>query len=674
MTTALLLTLAAVTAHPTPPATPHSAPDSAGLRLASVLTDHMVVQREQPVTLWGWAAPGSHVTATADGRSASATADEHGRWSLELDPLPAGGPYAITVAAGDRTETLDDVLSGDVWLASGQSNMEWPLQNTDRGAESIAAADIPGLRLLTVGRAQPAEPAPDITTRGWAVSAPGSASGFSAVGFHFGRLLHEELGVPIGVINASWGGSPVESWMPERALREAGRYSAILGRMEAYNAAAANAAAGAQAAQQNWAAFIGELYASGADLGEGYEAAGLDDGAWPEIPVPGRWETTVAPDLDGIVWFRRTIDLPAAWEGKPARLALGAIDDFDQTFVNGVAVGGTDPSVPNAYQRRREYDVPPGVLRAGKNVVAVRVIDVSGGGGFSGSGEDLRLTGDGLEPVALDGRWRYAVAADAEAEGWPSPPWILPGSLDPMYRPVAMYNGMIAPITPLPIRGVIWYQGETNTGRSEQYRHLFPLFIESWREAFGNPDLPVLFVQLANYMQRAEQPGESGWAELRDAQAAALALPKTGMATAVDLGEADDIHPRNKLDVARRLAANALAIEYGRDVPHRGPTPAEIAFEGREARVRFEHAAGLTTGDGRPPQGFALAERGKPFRRAEARIEGDTVVLTAEGVEHPAEIRYAWADNPDVNLYNEHGFPATPFRTDERPMVTAGRE
>jgi sialate O-acetylesterase len=417
-----------------------------------------------------------------------------------------------------------------------------------------------------------------------------------------------------------------------------------------------------------------------ADPGNKGEAAGFADPArdregWKKMRLPGLLESA-GLDVDGVVWFRREVLIPAAWAGQDLSLSLGAIDDFDTTYFNGERVGATGTETPNSYMAPRRYRVPGRLVRAGANVVAVRVYDRMGGGGFSGG--DLSLTpagGPKQEPLALAGEWDYkpefvVPGARIDFSTQPQPPG--PRNHN---NPTVLYNAMIAPLTPFHIRGAVWYQGESNAGRAHQYRTLFPAMINDWRRAWRDEGgFPFYFVQLANWRPARPEPSESDWAELREAQFLTMRrVPRTGMAVAIDIGDPADIHPRNKLDVGLRLARWARRQTYGQRIVPSGPLYVSHGVEGERVRVRFEHAAGLKTRDGSAPKGFAVAGADRKFVWAEARIEGDAVVVWSPRVPRPVAVRYAWADSPACNLYNGAGLPASPFRTDDWPGVTDGR-
>lgn len=641
------------------------------LRVARVFGDGVVLQRGAPIPVWGWGAPGARVTVTLGGRTAHAVVDASGRWRATLPARPAGGPLTLGVASGDARLAVRDVLVGDVWVAAGQSNMEWPLAMAQHGAEDVAAANDPRLRQFKVPVAWAERPADDVAGGAWTPADPAHAGAFSAVAYHTARELRRSPAlrdVPIGIVNASWGGSAIETWLapaaqglgpdgPARAL------AAERARLDSVGAALR--------------ARLPDLPARdpGATTGPGsWAAPELDDAAWTPLRVPRDWESQGLAGLDGVVWYRTAFTLTAEEAAQGARLLLGRVDDDDVTWVNGVEVGRT-----TGYMAERAYAVPAGVLRAGRNVLAVRVVDHGGGGGIVGAPTPPRLAlAAGTRPLAEGWRARVgAVTANMDGQ-----------RLNKV--PALAYHAMVHPLLPFPVRGVLWYQGESNANGPEQaaaYRASFASLVRSWRGAWGRGApgaLPFLWVQLPNFGRPDTVPvARPGWAVLRESMTAALALPRTGQAITIDVGEADDIHPRNKRDVGHRLGLVARRVAYGEAVLASGPTyRAHRVADGR-VTLTFDHvggglavrgtagATGATTAldgtDGAPVGGFTIAGADGRFVRAEARLAGRGVVVWSDRVPRPVAVRYAWADNPaDATLYNRDGLPAAPFRTDAR--------
>ncbi len=644
----------------------------ATVRLPALVGSHMVLQRDRPVPVWGWAAPGERVSVTFRGKTYAASApDASGRWQATLPATPAGGPYVLTVK-GQNTLALTDVLVGDVWLASGQSNMQMPVQDRPGGyqpvqnaTQEIAAATWPNIRFFTATQTVAYRPQAEVAGTGWLVCSPATVAQLSAVAYFFGRDLYKQYKVPVGLLVSSWGGTPAEAWVSAEGLRSLPEFGPRVAEF-------AQKTTDLQADQLAYAAKQREQLRNIRQYDKGYLPGGqtwaaptFDAHAWPTMPVPGAWEGQ--PGLatyDGVIWLRKEVDLPTSLAGQPLTLSLGEIDDADSTYFNGVRVGAT-----NGYNLARRYPVPAALARPGRNVITVRVVDTGGGGGFTGEAAALTLSGAG-KTLPLAGPWQYQVGL-APADQ-PQPP--VPGGGE--HAPTALYNGMIAPLQSFALKGVIWYQGESNTDRAAQYRTLFPALIADWRQRWGQPELPFLGVQLASYMAAQPEPGPSAWAELREAQALALRAPGTGLATAIDIGEAGDIHPRNKQEVGRRLALAARRVAYGdKAVVASGPTYASMSPAGAAIRVKFSQlGSGLAVKEGAALQGFAVAGADQQFHWATARVVGSEVEVQSPAVPQPQAVRYDWADNPSGNLTNKEGLPALPFRTDAWPLTTAGRK
>ena len=621
--------------------------------LHPLFTDHVVLQRDVPVPVWGWAEPGQRVKVELAGQSVETTVDPQGKWLARLGPYPAGGPHVLTVT-GPKSAEVQDILVGDVWICSGQSNMEWPLGGAIRAREETAKANHPRIRLFTVPRKVAIEPTSTVDAS-WEVCTPESATRFSAVGYFFGRELQRELGVPIGLIHSSWGGTVAEAWASAGALESMDDFKRAVAQVRAEKADAGKLPGRFEQAMAAW----WKKNDPGSAEQPAWSDPKFDANAWKAMKLPGNWEQRGLPDFDGIAWFRKEVDLPESWDGKSVTLSLGAVDDRDTTFLNGVEVGHM-----NDWNARRNYKVPAGVAKSGRNLIAVRVLDTSGLGGFAGDPKamNLALVGDDkAEPISLAGDWSYK--ASTPMDELSSPPETTGNTPN---RVTVLYNGMIAPLKPFPIKGAIWYQGESNASRAAQYRRLLPTMIRDWRAAFEVGDFPFYIVQLANYMDVRKAPANSQWAELREAQyLTTKALPNVGLALAIDIGEAKDIHPRNKQDVGRRLALNALATAYGKDVESSGPVYKSKEVKGNAVKLTFDHlGGGLVAKGGEKLEGFAIAGEDGKFAWADAVIDGDAVVVSSPKVEKPANVRYAWADNPACNLYNQAGLPAVPFRTD----------
>jgi sialate O-acetylesterase len=636
----------------------------AEVKVDALIGDHMIVQRDRPVRVAGTAAPGEGVTATLAAGKATTKADANGRWTLSLPALAAGGPFTLRIK-GANVLTFTDVWAGEVWVASGQSNMELPLQRTKGGADA-AALGCSGLRLFTVANPPAAAPATKVGGE-WRACDAASAVGFSAAAFHFGREVHRALGVPVGIVQASVGGTPAEAWTPREALRAEATLAPMV---EALDRAMADSALHDELTKKLAAWEAKNFHQDQANRGEklGYARAG--GGRWSTMEIPQLWETA-GLTVDGAIWFRREVTVPETWAGAELALSLGAIDDFDVTYWNGERVGATGAETPMYWSAPRRYVVPARLVKAGRNVIAVRVFDHFGNGGFAGTPAQVNLkrtTADGEPALPLAGTWSYKIERKLKpaVADWNTRPKLL-GTDDPA-SPTVLWNAMVAPLAGTPIAGVIWYQGESNVERAAQYRTLFPIMIRGWRAAWGDPKLPFLFVQLPNFKEPdVKLPlGESAWADLREAQALALREARTAMAVTVDIGDAHDIHPREKQEVGRRLALAALKAVYGRDVIASGPLFAAAIRDGATIKVRFTNvASGLTTSDGAPPKGFLIAAADRVWKRADARIEGGAVIVSSAEVAEPVAVRYGWANDPAATLRNQADFPAAPFRTDD---------
>ncbi|NOX96582.1 MAG: sialate O-acetylesterase [Nitrospirae bacterium] len=650
---------------------------SADVRLPALFSDNMVLQRQKPVHVWGTADPGERITVNLLDRKATATADDNGRWETTLASFPAGGPYQLTVR-GKNTISLNNVMVGDVWIASGQSNMHMNLKRSFNAEQEIASAKNTNIRLFTVPYLTSTKEEPDVVGN-WVVCSPQTVPDFSAAAYFFGRKLQEELKVPIGLIHASRGGTPAELWISREGLEA--------------NPALKEDVQKQVLSKEKYKEALGKYVLSITEfmkktfpraevntLAAGWQKSEFDDSTWPEIKLPSTLEDSSAKlDIDGIIWFRKTIYLPDVNKREKPILSLGMIDDFDVTYVNGKLVGYTGPETIKPWKVKRNYIINPGILKTGRNVIAVRLTDLGQSGGFVGQAKDLRLVyrgGKERKQLSLAGNWKYAIEVKTIVDTLKRPRMLVNQK---NYRPPnILFNAMIHPLLPYPIRGVIWYQGESNTGRAYAYRTLFPALIRDWRARWGQGDFPFYFVQLANFFRHqpgkpipAEafptEPQDSTWAELREAQLITLlTVPKTGMAVTIDIGEANNIHPRNKQDVGKRLALIALAREYGKDIIYSGPIYASMKREGKEIRLTFKHlGSGLVTKDGEDLKGFAIAGKDCKFAWAKARIEGPSVVVWNDKVPDPIAVRYAWGNSPTCNLFNEEGLPASPFRTDD---------
>ena len=633
---------------------------AAKITLPAIFTDNMVLQQQSDVKIWGKAKPGKTVKVTTswNGKTYEVRAGESGHWRATVSTPAAGGPYTVTVSDGKPVE-LKNVLIGEVWLCSGQSNMEMRIADRVLNYEQAMqqAGRYKNIRLLHIDNTTSPAPLDEAAVRhgGWQECSGENIADFSAVGYFFGRELNENLDVPVGLIESCWGGTYAESWTSAGALAEIPWFRPRIEKVKQIP----------HSPEERTRMFYDDIDAWREQMMQAEQAfeqgravwaeASFDDSSWGEIAVPGFVQDQGLDGFSGFMWVRKTVDIPAAWAGKELTLTLSAIDDNDFTYFNGVEVGHTEGCLA-----LRSYKIPASLVKAGKATVAVRVMDTGGKGGIFGDPEGIALCKSDTEKLPLAGAWKYKVSLGlGEAPDMP-----VNTATEPNY-PTFLYNAMINPLVDYAIRGAIWYQGEANVARAAQYRDLLPLMIHDWRQQWGYA-FPFYIVQLPNYMKAQEGPEESDWAELREAQKHTLRLENTGMAVTIDVGDGDDLHPKNKPEVGRRLALIARAQTYGERIPCSGPVYDSYGIEGNTIRIRFSHTdGGLKTSDGGAVRGFYIAGADHEFHAADAVVEGDTVVVSSKEVRFPVAVRYAWANNPVCNLYNGAGLPAGPFRTDD---------
>lgn len=661
--------------------------------LPSVFGDHMVLQRDKEVRIWGKAEPEESVavqlqrTDLTDQKvyAVLEVADQNGHWEVMLPAHKAEGVWRLLIEGQDkRVITFNDIVFGEVWVASGQSNMSWTVARSANPDEEIADSANDQVRMWTAHRTVETEPADDVPGS-WQVASPKTTGEFSAVAYYFARKLQKDLGVPVGILHSSWGGTPVEAWTRRGKLEQIDWAQPILERFDAAVKTYPKAKREYDKAYKRWQ----ETRNGPKNTGEsaGYAKPDFDDSDWQAMDLPQAWEKA-GINKDGVMWFRKTIQLPDGWAGNDLKLSLGPIDDGDTTYINGTKVGHTDASVRGGWQIPRLYNVPAKLVRNNTIVLAVRVVDLSGAGGIWGKPEQLTLTRADAqgESLSIAGEWRYLFAQAIDASNRPTRhPGTLFGPEHP-HAPAGLFNGMIAPILPYTIRGAIWYQGEGNASRAEQYEKLFPGMIEDWRKQWDQGDFPFLFVQLANYRKPTDKVVDPDWAHLRDAQLKTLReVKKTGMAVTIDIGDANDIHPKNKQDVGKRLARWALVDTYGKaEVVKSGPIyqGLEVLPQNGVAFVQFNNFGSELVVRGDRLKGFTIAGEDGKFVVADAELASQdfdrhrvsVVKVWSDRVKQPVAVRYAWEDNPDeANLYNEAGLPASPFRTDDFKGPTDGR-
>ncbi|CAN5454825.1 sialate O-acetylesterase [soil metagenome] len=633
------------------------------MTIAAIFTDGMVLQQGIRVPVWGTANPGVIVTVRFVGQEVFGVADPAGKWMAHLHPVESSSlPASLEIVSSEGENlSLTDVLVGEVWVCSGQSNMEWPVRESNDSAAEITAAEHPQIRLFTVPLRPSSSQREDLGGVRWCRCSPQTVASFSAAGYFFGLELHRKLQVPIGLINSSVGGTYAESWTSREQLLAQASLRHLVEDLE-------RDITRFERRKPEWVREMAALVERTTDTGNTGHSKGWADldeplgGDWLDMTLPGSWQSW-GLNHSGILWFRKTVELPVSWEGQDLSVSLGAADKSDTTYFNNEQIGSiTMDDRSDAWSLVRTYPVPGRLVKAGRNVIAVRVHSEKFAGGMTGPAQLMEISCPAMGDetvVSLAGAWRYAVEANYGLIRVPEEPL----SADHQNAPCSLFNGMIAPLVPFALRGFIWYQGEANADRAQQYQILLPALIRSWRRAWGLGDVPFYFVQLANYLARSAKPSESTWAELREAQRLTLAVPNTGMAVAIDIGEADNIHPRNKQDVGLRLAFNALHQTYGRrEVVPCGPLFRSMTREGAFLRLAFDFVADRLVCRGEELRGFALAGENGLFAWATAKIEGDHIVVSHPDIPFPLAVRYAWADNPEVNFYNSAGLPASPFQ------------
>jgi sialate O-acetylesterase len=617
----------------------------ANLALHPLFSDHAVLQREMAVPVWGTAEPGVAIKVKIADQTVETKADDEGNWQVRLNPMEAGGPYELTVSDGETTLERSDILFGEVWICSGQSNMEWPMVGGTgpvvNGEAELAKAHRPNLRHFSVLRATAFKPQSSIAGE-WQVSSPTAAIKFSAVAYFFGRDLLEELDVPIGLIKSAWGGTRAEAWTPAAGVSKFEAFQEELAKVQAEDADEALERFSKQKLNDWYNTFDKGLN------GSTWAATKLRKKGWKSINVPGAWEEQGYPGLDGVFWYRKSFELSADELNKELTLKLGVVDYFDTIWLNGELIGGSE-----GLMHEREYQIPSKLLKE-KNVLAVRVLDGGNSGGILGGESTVGIYNEGMYSplVDLSGEWLGRVSNSLDKTD-PVPN----GRTNLQHTVTVLYNGMIAPLIPYAMRGVIWYQGESNASRAHQYRELFPTMISEWRKEWKLGDFPFLYVQIA--------PHKGQIPEIREAQFLTLdRSANTAMAVITDNGNAEDIHPLNKEPVGERLALAARALAYGEDIEYSGPLFSGLKIKGSKAEVHFKHTTGGLVAAGGPLRGFTIAGEDGEFRPATAEIVGDVVHVYADAVSTPVAVRYGWENVPDINLFNAEGLPASPFRSD----------
>ena len=634
---------------------------NAQVKLPKLISDGLVLQRDSKVPIWGWANPNEHITVTFNEKKYKSKTSLEGIWKVNLPKMKAGGPYKMTISGTSNTIQLNDILIGDVWLCTGQSNMVHQLDIHDvRYAEEIATANNPEIRHFKVPTTPSISgPQEDLQGGEWIKAVGQEVRPFSAVAYFFAKTIYEKYKIPIGLINASVGGTPIEAWIPKEGYTKFPDILKIL--EENKDTALVNSL---RRNSPNFDQISAKISDKGLAGSLKWYDADFEPKNWRRINIPGYWEDQGAKDLDGIVWYRREIDIPASMVGESSKVFLGRIVDADELYINGVMVGNKTYQYP-----QRRYEVPKNLLKEGKNVFVVRVTNHRGKGGFVPDKPYYIFTD--RDTVDLKGYWEYKVGevfepvdfssfANRNSEG------PRPRRINPQNEPTALYNGMVAPYKDFPLKGILWYQGESNAGEPEKYEGYMRALVSGLREVFKSPELPFIYAQLPNFMDVSYVPTESNWAELREAQLNALTVSNTAMTVNIELGEWNDIHPDNKKDVGQRMALAGLKLAYHEDIVHSGPIYQNHEIKNGKVIISFSNVgSGLMSGDGEPLSEFAIAGEDKKFVWANARIEGDKIVVWSNEIPAPKYVRYSWADNPDnPNLYNKEGLPASPFGTE----------
>lgn len=618
--------------------------------LPQFITDNMVVQQSSELTLPVKSNPNAVVTVLPSWTSKvyETTTDDKGEAIIKIKTPKAGGSYSITFDDGEITK-LDNIMSGEVWLCSGQSNMEMPVGGWGKVMnyeKEIAAANYPNIRLLQVQKTVGYVPAGDVAVNmgGWRECSPETVAEFSSIAYFFARELSAKLNVPIGVIDTTWGGTPAEAWTGYETMLGVEGFEKELSRMERCNFSQEDMAVDYERELNEWMALANKE--NGA-----FEIADYNE-TLPVMPVPGLWENSKLPGFDGIVWMQYRFDVPVGCEGKSMKLHLGMIDDEDITYLNGIQI-----AKGSGYNSQRVYEVPAELVKSGNSVISVRVSDFGGEGGIHGSPSDFYAEVDGKR-IPLHGDWRYYIAADFSK--LPTKP-ISVGSSS---YPTVLYNAMLHPLHVLPVKGFLWYQGCANVGREEQYADMFPAMIENWRELWNDDDLPFYFVQLAGFLQPRKVQPDSEWAALRNAQAVALSLDNTAMAVAIDLGDPNDIHPKNKQEVARRLSLIALNRDYGKKCEYRAPEVKKSHFAGDCVVLSFDKPVKSLANN---VTGFIVGDAQGRYVSADVKVLSERKIeLRATGMERIEHVKYNWADYPDGNIVGvSSNLPVAPFKIDK---------
>ncbi|MYM24230.1 glycoside hydrolase family 2 [Duganella sp. FT135W] len=626
------------------------------LELARIFSDHAVLQREQLLVIWGKAGAGREVAVTLGGQTVTGNADARGKWRIALPPQPAGGPYALQVRSDGHTVSRSDILVGDVYLCSGQSNMEFSVSASTNAFGAIHTAPNDQLRYLNVKKTNAATPQEELSGAvAWTPLAPETVGDASAVCYYMARSLQASYKIPVGFIHASWGGTTIQGWIGAESLATLDNYRAGVAAVADYGADRAAGMRAEEARNEAW----WDAHDPAAAAQRPWRLPDFDDAAWPVVTPSGSWKDSGLDgfkNFDGVAWYRTTVTLTAGQASQANQLNLGPVDTYDSTWVNGVRVGGSSTG-----WLWREYAVPAGVFKPGRNVIALRVLSGGQGGGLSGQPANRAIQLADGQLVTLPATWKVQRGSALTGLSVPPAPWDAPTSL------TTLYNGMIAPLVGYKFKLAAWYQGESNAGAAQEYRTLLPLLMRDWRQRFGQPELPFMIAQLAPFGAPPKAPGQSGWAELRAAQAASVASDgHAGLAITLDVGDRFDIHPTQKTVVGERLARAARVLAYGGQGAAGSPYAVSAQRSGKDIVIAFrDTGGGLATYSSDRAIGFEVCASAS-CRYAEARAEGDTVRLPGAGGADVTRVRYAWSDAPFVNLFSGDDLPAAPFELEVR--------
>lgn len=622
--------------------------------VSPIFGDNMVLQRNKVDKLWGWSEPGDTIHVEIDGKTTTAVAGTDRRWQVAIQAPPAGGPYTVKIT-GRQTIELHNVLVGDIWLCGGQSNMEFKLRGALNSAEEIKAANYTQIRFFNVAQHAAYRPA-EIVNGSWNIVSPDTAGQLSAVAYYFARRVQQDIHIPIGLVVDCVGGTPAETWTSAATLRQLGGLDVPLAELD-------------RVSKENGPEY-GNYVMSWYDrydigLKENWSDPSFDDANWKSVDLFGGFAALGVPETPSVVWFRKDLVLPDPLPEGRAALFLGVVERMDTVYVNGKFIGGSA-----WVENPRVYRLPEGLLKPGHNSIVIRVLKTKPDGGFQSKPADIHLLLGDKTSVQMADQWKAKVSVDAR------PPHDLPISYENWpVMPAVLYMGMLEPVAPLSITGAIWYQGEANAKRAFEYRKVMPAMIADWRKLFGQQDLPFYIVGLPFYMKHSPTPVDGDeWAELRESQAVTVAkVPNTCLATIIDTGDADSVHPREKIPAGNRLAFCALAMNYGENIPYQGPTFTSMEMLSAAIRLHFAHAEGGLVVKGDRPGEFAIAGSDRKWYPADAHVFGDTVIVSSSLVQNPTAVRYAWQSNPEATLYNKAGLPAVPFRTDNWPGLTDDR-